>query len=255
MRTSKVTAAGLLLAFFGCVNAHEELTVMPDGSGKVTLHLILKTKSDAAKFTEAELLTCDPDEIQEKVRGLVAMTRPASEEKEGAVHLRMTGYFDDVNALKFMDEGEGPQAKPKQEFSFRREGGTFVLEIRGNLLADDVPIREDKDPELARQREQFFKAMYVGFEFRQDVRLPGKVTAVEGFGSFEGRLAKYQIQERDLQKPSDQAKINGLSRFRAACGRSEVSETEAAEWKSELEKAKADWVPLRQEMKKAAAKK
>src|SRR5947208_2227180 len=125
-------AALVLLAFSGCMNVREEIVVMPDGSGKLTLHFAIKSKGEAAKFTEDELMSSDPDELQDKIRGLVALTRPTMEQKDGMVHLRLTAYFDDLNALKFMDDGEGAKAKPKQEFAFRKEGESFVVELKGN---------------------------------------------------------------------------------------------------------------------------
>ena len=144
----------LLTCFSGCLKVREELTVMPDGSGRIVLTFTIAAKGEAAKFTEEELMAADPDEIQEKIKGLVALAKPVAEQKDGAVRLRMVAYFDDLNAVKFMDEGEGDKAKPKpkQEYSFRREGETFVLEITGNLLADEAPDRGKSDPDLVRQR-------------------------------------------------------------------------------------------------------
>jgi hypothetical protein len=244
----------LLTCFSGCLKVREELTVMPDGSGRIVLTFTIAAKGEAAKFTEEELMAADPDEIQEKVRGLVALAKPVAEQKDGAVRLRMTAYFDDLNAVKFMDEGEGDKAKPKQEYSFRREGETFVLEITGNLLADEVPERGKSDPDLTRQRDEFFKAMFVGFELRQEVRMPGRITAIEGFQNREDRTAAYVVGEKDLQKVDDQKKINDAKKFKVTCARSEVTDAEAADFRKELEKAKADWVDLRKEMKKAADK-
>ncbi len=250
----RLAVLSLLLAFSGCMHVREEIVVMPDGSGRLTLHFVIKTKGEAAKFTEDELLSADPDEIQEKIRGLVALARPVAEQKEGAVHLRMSGYFDDLNAVKFMDDGEGDKTKAKQEFSFRKEGETFVVELKGNLLADESPERARKDPEVEKQREEFFKAMFVGFDFRQDVKMPGKVTLVEGFQSKAERTATYHIGEKDLQKPDDQKKINEVSKFKVSCARSEVTDAEVADFRKEADKAKADWPQLRKDMKKNAEK-
>lgn len=249
----KLLAALVLLS--GCMKVREEFVILPDGSGRFTLHLAIKTRGEAAKFTEQEMLSGDPEEIEDKVRGIVALTRPTLEEKDGVTHLRMTAYFDDINAVKFMDEGEGGKAKPKQEFAFRREGETFVLEVKGNLLSDEAPERGGADPELAKQRDEFFKSMFAGFEFRQEMRLPGPVTTVEGFQSREGRVASYVVGEKDLQKAADQKKINAVTRFKAATAKSEVSDAEAAGFRKELEKAKADWVELRKEMKRNAERK
>jgi len=243
-------AALILPAFAGCMKVREEFVVMPDGSGRLTLIFTIEQKGEAGKFTEDELMAGDPDEIESKVRGLVALTRPTSEKKDGVVRLRMGAYFDDINALKFMDEGEGDKAKPKQEFSFRREGETFTLEVKGNLMSDESPDRGAGDPELAKQRDEFFKAMFVGFEFRQDVKMPGRVTVIEGYQSKDDRLASFVIGEKDLQKAADQKKINAVSKFKVSCAKSEITEAETADFRKELEKAKKDWVELRKEMKK-----
>jgi len=251
----RLAPLSLLLAFSGCMHVREEIVVMPDGSGRLTLRFIIQNKGEAAKFTEDELMSADPDEVLDKIRGLVALTRPTVEQKEGAVHLQMTAYFDDLNAVKFMDDGEGDKAKAKQEFAFRKEGETFIVELKGNLLADDVPERANKDPEVEKQREEFFKAMFAGFDFRQDVTMPGKVILVEGFQSKAERTATYQIGEKDLQKPADQKKINELSKFKVSCARSQVTDAEAADFRKEIEKAKAGWAELRKEMKQKAEKK
>jgi hypothetical protein len=252
MKSLLLAPALLLLCFSGCMKVREELVVMPDGSGRIILVFSIPAKNEAAKFTEAELLSGDPDELQDKVRGLVALAKPTAEEKDGVVKLRMAAYFDDLNAVKFMDEGEGDKAKPKQEFAFRREGESFVLEITGNMLADEVPERGGTDPALLKLRDDFFKQMFAGFEFRQDVRMPGKITAVDGFQTREDRVASYAVGEKDLQKVADQKKINEVRKFKASCARSEITEAETAEFRKELEKAKADWVELRKQMKKAA---
>lgn len=249
----------LLPALSGCMKIRQELLVMPDGSGRLAFTFAIPAKGETARFTEQELMAGDPDEVADKVRGLVAMGRPTLEEKDGVIRIRMTAYFDDLNALKIMDDGEGDKAKPKVRFGFKRDGEAFALEIQGNLMADDDPKRLDaadlKDPELEKQREQLFKAMFAGFELRQDVRLPGTVTAVEGFQSKEGRVAVYAIGEKDLQKPADQKKLNSTLTFKASCGKSEVSDAEAAEFRKELDAAKAAWPALKKEMKANAAKK
>jgi hypothetical protein len=252
--TRFLPAALVLLSFAGCMQIREEIVVMPDGSGRLMLHFVIKGKGEAAKFTENELMSADPDEIQDKIRGLVALSKPATEAKDGAIHLRLTGWFEDLNALRFMDDGEGEKARAKQAFSFRREGEVCVVELKGNLLADDAPERPALGPEVEKQREEFFKGMFVGFDFRQDVRMPGKVTTLEGFQSREGRTATYQVGEKDLQKPADQKRINAVSAFKVSCARSEVTDEEAADFRKELEKAKADWAALRKEMKKNAEK-
>jgi hypothetical protein len=252
----KLLAALLILpAFSGCMKVREEFVVMPDGSGKITLIFSIEPKGEAAKFTEDELMSGDPDEIESKVRGIAAMTRPTAERKDGVVRLKMVAYFDDLNAVKFMDDGEGDKAKPKQEFSFRREGEAFTLEVKGNLLADEAPDRGVNDPEVARQRDEFFKTMFAGFEFRQDIRMPGRVTVVDGYQSKDDRLASYVIAEKDLQKAADQKKINAVSKFKVSCAKSEVTDAEAADFRKELETAKKDWVELRKEMKKRSDRK
>jgi len=244
-----------LLSLAGCMKIRQELLVMPDGSGRLTLVFSMRSKGETSKLTETELMSGDPDEITDKVRGLAALTRPTMDEKDGVVRIRMTAYFDDVNALKFMDDGEGAKAKPKQEFVFTRDGEACTLEIKGNLLADEAPPREPKDAEIEKQREEMFKAMFSGFEFRHDVKLPGKITVAEGFQSKEDRVATYVVGEKDLQRPADQTKVNAANRFKASCGKSEVSDAEAAEFRKELDAAKAGWAALRKEMKGRAEKK
>lgn len=253
----RLLAVPLLLAltFSGCMKIREQLLVMPDGSGRLSLTFTVQAKRETAKITEAMLVSGDPDEILDKVRGLAALTRPQAVEKGDVIEIRMAAYFDDVNALKFMDDGEGAKAKPRQEFTFVREGETCSLEIRGNLLAEEAPEPDAKNPEAEKARAELIKAMFSGFEFRHDVTLPGKVLVAEGFGSSEGRTATYAVGEKDLQSPADQKKVNSAIRFKATCGKSEVTDSEAAQFRKELEAAKAGWAELRKEMKKNAERK
>jgi hypothetical protein len=79
------------------------------------------------------------------------------------------------------------------------------------------------------------------------------VAAVEGFQSRAERTATYHVGEKDLQKASDQKKINEVAKFKASCARSEATDADIAAFRKELEKAKADWVEIRKEMKKKAA--
>jgi hypothetical protein len=257
----RLIAASLLalLAFSGCMKVRQELLVMPDGSGRLMLTFAMKSSGETAAFTEKELMSGDPDEITDKVHGLAAMSRPTMDKKDGMIRIRMTAYFDDINALKFMDDGEGAKAKPKQEFVFVREGETCTLEIKGNLLADNTPEREPLDPgiekEMLKQREEMFKATFAGFEFRHDVKMPGKIMVADGFQSKEDRVASYIVGEKDLQRLTDQRKINAADRFKVTCGKSDVTDREKADFRKELETAKAGWVELRKEMKKSSEKK
>lgn len=249
------TAALLVAALSGCMKIRDELVVMPDGSGRISLTFSIAGKTESGKFTESMLMSGDPDEITEKVRGLVALARPTLLEKDGVVQIRMTGYFDDINALKFMDDALGDKAKPRQEFVFRKEGESFTLEVKGNLLYDDLPDRALQDPELQKQKEALFRAMFAGFEFRHELTLPGTVTVADGWSAKEGRRVIYAVGEKDLQKPADQKKINAATAFKASCAKSEMTEAEAAEFRKELENAKAAWPELRKEMKKTAERK
>ena len=79
-----------LLSLSGCMKIRQELVVMPDGSGRLTLVFSILSKGETAKFTETEMMSGDPDEITDKVRGLAALTRPTMEEKD--VSMRLASY-------------------------------------------------------------------------------------------------------------------------------------------------------------------
>jgi len=250
LKRSVVAPLLLLLGLSGCMKIRQELLVLPDGSGRLTMTFTLKGGGDASSFTQAELMSADPDEIFQKVRGLAALTRPVLEKKDGVVRIRLTGYFDDLNALKFMDDGEGDHAKPKQEFRYTREGEAATLEIRGNLLAEEGPAAGARSPEFDQHREDLMKSIFAGFEFRSEVRLPGRVTIAEGFASKQDRNVIYSVGEKDLQTLADQKKINDAVRFKVSCGKSELSPEETAAFRKELEAAKAGWEELKKEMKR-----
>src|SRR5262249_33410587 len=79
------------------------------------LHVLDQEQGRCRQVHRGRVDVGDPDEILEKVRGVVALSLPTLQQKDGVVQIRMTAYFDDINALKVLDDGEGDKAKPKLE--------------------------------------------------------------------------------------------------------------------------------------------
>jgi hypothetical protein len=100
------TSCGLL----GCMQIREEIVVMPTARAA---HAGLRDQGQG-RGGEVHRERADvrrPDEIQDKIRGLVALSKPSDGSQGRRDPLRLVGWFEDLNALRFMDDGEGEKAK------------------------------------------------------------------------------------------------------------------------------------------------
>jgi hypothetical protein len=237
----------------GCLKMKEDLTIFPDGSGRLLITMSIKEDNEMAKgkFTEEEIMSEDPEKMLKEMPGIVAFTRPKLEKKGGFATVTMTAYFEDVSKVRIIGESDG-DGKALNEFKFRKEGEGFVFEVGGDKVGEglkELGADENAPPELKKQMEAMIKEMMKGFEFTVRVKMPGAVTSVETFQAKEGRTATFTVGEKDIAGPADMKKISGMNKLKAVCGPSQVSADEQAAFKAEMEKAKAEWAELKKEMK------
>jgi hypothetical protein len=246
----RLALAAVLVPFFGCRKIGQDLVIMPDGSGK--LSFTVSFKSEGNEPADPMDMLGDPDDFSKNVQGIVAVTKPEIATEGGWSKVKFTMYFEDINQVKFSENG-----KEKQTFSFKKDGDGYVFEIRGNLAGgagDEAKKEEPSDPELQKKIEEMLREMMQEFEFRQSVRLPGRIKSIEGFQKSEGSSASYQVAWKDMEKPEDRKKLEALKTFRAVCGPSEVTKAEQDAFKAELEKAKKEWAAWKEEWKKRKPK-
>lgn len=245
-----VLGAALLGTATGCLKFEEELTILPDGSGKLVYRFAMNpelSKMGGAEEKDPleEFMSSDPAEFENNAAGIVAMARPERIEIGGWKGLKLTLYFEDINAMKL---GDGEK---KTAFSFKKEGDGFALEVIDRQF-EGKPEESETSEEMKKRMEEMFKKMMAGFDYKATVKLPGAVKTMAGYTMKEGRTASMAVGEKDIQAQQDMKK---LSSRKAACGPSEVTDSETAAFRKELAAAKEEWPKLKAEIKANAEKK
>jgi hypothetical protein len=245
----------MLLGFTlgGCLKLKQEFVVMPDASGKLVL--TIATKANPAEpggkgLSADDMMSEDPDKMGKEMPGIVAMTRPKEEKKDGWTYITFAAYFDDINKVA-LKQGEGDDASTMFDAKFTKQGDGFAFELFGKGAGEAANQfnNEDSPPELKAQMEAMIKQMLAGFELTFAVKMPGAVTEVAGFQTKDGRSAAFTVGEKDIQKPADMKKLETAKSMKAVCGASQVSGADMEAWKAEVAKAKAEWDGLKKEMK------
>lgn len=241
----------------GCLKLKQDFTLMPDGSGKMTFTISTKANpaapggEEGGGLTLAEMMSEDPDKMAKEMPGIVALTRPKEEKKDGWTQLTFEAYFDDFNKVA-LKQGEGDDAQTMFDGKFTKQGDGFVFELFGKGAGEAAgPLGggDDAPPEAQKQLEAMLKEMLAGFEMKFGVKLPGAVTEISGFSVKNGREASFTLTDKDLAKPADMKKLETLKSMKAVCGASQVSDADQAAWKAEVAKAKEEWATLKKEMK------
>lgn len=218
----------VVLAFSaGCVKMKNQLLLYPDGSGKFAFTIGLRNDVFSHKYGSKGEIDWAIEDFR-KVKGVVAWLRPKVTKSGNYYFIDITGYFEEINAVKF--EHNNPS------FSFKKgENGasTLVFEtsIAGEKKLDDNQVTRD-----------FLKDAEIGYA----LRLPGKVEP----------LKKWQVQGRDaaiLLGVDDiihyQQKKNGVVKAEFVIGEPDKKiEKEQEAFKKELEAAKKEWEAYRKEL-------
>jgi len=234
----------------GCLKFKEEVQVMPDGAGRIVLSVSSKDTGEANKMSVGELMSEDPDKMDKTLPGIVAMSRPVEEKKDGWTTVIVEFFFEDLNKVKLVNEDDG---KVMQEFAFRKEGAGHAVEFKSGA-ADELGgelggADGDLPPEAKKQMEEMVKQMLAGFEMRIAVLMPGPVTEAGAFKDKEGRRAAFAIGEKDIAGFGDFKKFEAVKSVKVLSGPADVPPAEQAAFKAAFDKAKAEWPQLKKEMK------
>lgn len=258
--------AALLLGVPACIKVKYIITVYPDGSGKLVsetqipmdpVEVALELMSGLAGDEEGEEVDMEVlvekllfDSLKERAKGLVAWSRIEREKtEEGETINRFTGYFDDINKLRFT-QGEGESGF--EHFSFARlEDGSY--EFTALITMDespfpmpDGPVTEEKKEEARQQMKAMGGAIAEGLEITYTVRMPGETLEAEGV-EVEGRQGKFGLDLDTLVDrlidsiggEQEKGKVIPVGKVRSGAG-GDLAE-EMAAFREEMEKAKADW--------------
>jgi len=252
-----------LLGLSACVDIEQNVTLLPDGSGKLEFKLSIKSdQPGAANFDDA----ANPDEMEKNVKGIVAWAQPVEEEKDGWKRIRLVGYFDDINKVKFVEPAmeEGAEAKEMLSFELKKTDKGFELVTKdqfSNDMTKELGGAEGGgggDDEFAKQMKEMMKQMIKSFKMSFVSTVPGKVAESKGYTSTEGRNATLKLDGQllaDVVDGKEEAKkklesIKGERRVSWAAN--DLPESEASAFKKELGAARLAWPKIREDLKKKA---
>ncbi len=239
----------LLFGLAGCVKFKQQITLQPDGSGKMHLSIAI----DEAMLTAAG--DQDPFEdfsiealIQQEATGWAAFTEPRIHQADGFRIVAFTGYFRDINRVRFGSPRHPGGAGLGPGTTFRLNEGR--LTVTGGIVAQLIS-EMGQDPSL---NDPATRAMMTpllqGLEIQESYELPGPVQTAAGY-TVQGRAATLTV---------DSAQLLGTPRFTVAeleDGTAQIlftpvptsAESQNA-WQTELAAAETAWTSLK---KQAAA--
>jgi hypothetical protein len=276
--------AGLLVAasvalLGGCVDLKQEVFVMPDGSGKlkVTVGMNEKGMQDAmggfgggggAQVKPSGKTDVDVEKLREDTEGFVAFTEPREYKKGGWNYVTFTGYFEDINKAKLTEKDDAGNRKTTLAFSFKPDGGGYVLAVEGGLLGDNAPGGGPGGPggmggmggaggggDAMPGMEAMMAQMLKGFKVLETYTMPGNVTRIQGLTGKAGRTATLSVGEKTMADPKAAKAANLSGTKKIWCGPKKVRFTEQSEFKAEMRRAKAAWARIKRKADQAKAKK
>lgn len=250
-----IATLAVLFPAAGCMRIGQDIVVFPDGSGKMTVkigvnvEMMEKLKGMGGNAQEADEKMGFTFDSLDKIDGIVAFARPVTEEKDGWKTTTITAYFEDINKVKFWDK-KGEERKEQISFAFKAEGEGHVLEIEDRMLSNGDDGKADDAPdEMKEQIWEKIQEFLKGFEVSHGVKMPGAVTAVEGYATKAGRTASSKVGQDDLKNLDDLGKAMKGGKRKITSGKSEVSDDDKAAFKKEMADAKAEWPKVKEEMK------
>jgi hypothetical protein len=264
---------GALTSLPGCIQAEEAATLMPDGSGKLTLRFALK-KSMLEMFAQLGKAGGDqkapdpfdqfkdPSKLKTNGEGIVAWGDPKKEEDADWVRVSIPGYFEDINKVKMYGESnQGGDAQKKLSFGAKYEksgdGGKLTM---SNELTDDFR-KMGGGPggaggaggeELAKAMVEAMKPMLEGMKISVTVTVPGPVEDTGGFLEKKDRTATFAIEGKTILDAMTDPKGPAAKRLEAfgaasdkgtavSWSKTTVGAEEIAAFKKEMAAAKESW--------------
>ncbi|HXX94891.1 MAG TPA: hypothetical protein VEN81_14790 [Planctomycetota bacterium] len=260
----------------GCIQAEEAATLMPDGSGKLTLRIGLK-KSMIEMITQLGKAGGDPKasdpfeqfkdpaKLKTNGEGIVAWGEPKKEEDADWVRVSIPGYFEDINKVKmYGDSPAGGGDAKKLSFGAKFEkvgdGGKLVM---SSELTDDfrkkmgagAPGAPDGAPggeELAKAMIEAMKPMLEGMRIAVSVTVPGPVEDTGGFLEKKDRTATFAIEGKTIIDAMTDPKGPAAKRMEAfgaasnqgtavSWSKTTIGAEDIAAFKKEMAAAKESW--------------
>ena len=198
----------------GCIQAEEAATLMPDGSGKLTMTIGLKKsmidmirelgkaggdEKPADPFDQFK----DPAKLKANSEGIVAWGEPKKSEDNDWVRVSVSGYFEDINKVKVYSEAnQGGDAQKKLSFAakYEKAGDGGKLTMASELTDDFRKMGKDAgaggagNEELAKAMIEAMKPMLEGLKISMSVTVPGPVEDTGGLLEKKDRKATFSLE-------------------------------------------------------------
>jgi hypothetical protein len=259
-----------LVSLPGCIQAEEAATLMPDGSGKLTLKFALK-KSMLEMFAQLGKAGGDekpadpfdqfrdPAKLKANGEGIAAWGEPKKEEDADWVRVSIAGYFEDINKVKMYSEAApGGDAKKKLSFGakYEKAGDGGKLTMSSELTDDFRKMGKDAggggNEELAKAMVEAMKPMLEGLKISMSVTVPGPVEDSGGFLEKKDRTATFALEGKtilDAMTDSKGPAAKKLESFGAATEKgtsvtwtkTTLGADDIAAFKNEMGAAKESW--------------
>lgn len=264
---------GAITSLPGCIQAEEAATLMPDGSGKLTLRFGLK-KSMLEMMTQlgkagGDQKETDPFEqfkdtskLKTNGEGIIAWGEPKKEEDADWVRISIAGYFEDINKVKMYGESNaGGAGQKKLSFGAKYEkagdGGKLTM---SSELTDDFRkmgagpggANGAGGEELAKAMIEAMKPMLEGLKISVSVIVPGPVDESGGFLEKKDRTATFSIEGKTMLDAMTDPKGPAAKKLEAfgtasdkgtavTWSKTTAGADEIAAFKKEMAAAKASW--------------
>ena len=229
----------------GCIQFHEVAEIMPDGSGTVTVSYSVSLKSKLLVDESATAYSVY-ETVAAESEGLAAVTDASVTQTDGRQRFEFTAWFEDANRLKLQFK-----ERPALALSWKKEGDGYALEatLGGARSVAEQIVESEKTPpppgtELDDGMAEFLDvlrtAVFKGLDLRTEIRLPGKITSVEGFEKIDDRTVRFEL---DGEGVKDTAAMKRLARqvFIVRCGPSVVPKRRVDAFAKELAAARKAW--------------
>jgi hypothetical protein len=264
--------AAASLAAAGCLQAEEQVVLMPDGSGKFVMNVAMKRSvltiidtrirelaakspgSPVPKNPFQQFASADSAFIANS-EGVTAWSLGRVQQEGEWVRASLTAYFEDINQVRLYSEDNGPEGPVKtlvfQARLAKTPGGWSLLsssEKRKDVRKLISPDRQGAEAQNAAM--DLMKPMLQEMKYGSSVVVPGTIKDAVGFMSHDGRRASSFIDGPTLvaaltnPQGDEHKKLHDLgatSDIRISWTSVEASDAEVRAFKEEFDRAKAAW--------------
>ena len=236
----------LALLTVGCLKAKQHTTVNPDGSGTMQLTIGV-TEQNAQQMGDMPFTNLTQEDIQQlEDNGFVAFSKPEETTENGYKTVTITGYFTDINQLKF-DMGEGEPGQKPVTFSME-EGQLTVSNTMLMQMASDAANQE-----MPEEQKPMMRAMLEGMEITETYDVPGDITSAQPYEVKDGQAtAKVTVDDLMNNSPALQ-KLAGNESVVIGYDAQEWDADAKQKFQQELEQAKAEWAEMKNQAQPADA--